>query len=124
MHAVAELAFEAVAVEQREEELEVLFLAVVWRGSHQQEMAREAGEELAEPVALRILHFAAKESGRELVRLVADDQVVPTVRGAKLLLHVLIARQFVESRDGEVILKEPIACSGGLELIVGEDLEG
>jgi hypothetical protein len=36
---VAKLALEAVAVEQRHEELEVLFLAVVRRRRHQQEVA-------------------------------------------------------------------------------------
>ena len=38
--AVAELAVEAVGVEQRQEELEVLFLAVVRRGGHQQQVPR------------------------------------------------------------------------------------
>ena len=124
VHAVAELALEAVAVEQRQEELEVLFLAVVRRGGHQQEVAREAREELAEPVALGVLDLAAEEGGGELVRLVADDEVVAAVRGAELLLHVLVARQLVEARDGEVVLEEPVAGAGGLELVVGQDLEG
>ena len=74
MDAVAEAALEAVAVEQRHEELEVLFLAVVRRGRHQQEVARERREELAEPVALGVLDLAAEEGGRHLVRLVADDR--------------------------------------------------
>ena len=60
----------------------------------------------------------------ELVRLVADDEVVAAVQGAELLLHVLVARQLVESRDGEVVLEEPVAGAGGLELVVGQDLEG
>ena len=58
------------------------------------------------------------------MRLVADDQVVAAVRGAELLLHVLVARQLVEARDGEVVLEEPVAGAGGLELVVGQDLEG
>ena len=41
--AVAELALEAVAVEQRHEKLEVLLLAVVRRGRHQQEVPGDAG---------------------------------------------------------------------------------
>ena len=45
--AVAEAALEAVAVEQRHEELEVLFLAVVRRRRHQQEVPRQRREELA-----------------------------------------------------------------------------
>ena len=123
MNTVAKLAFEAVAVEQRQEELEVLFLAVVRRGGHQQEMAREPGEELAEPVALRVLDLAAEKRGRELVRLVADDEIVAAVRGAELLLHVFVARQLVEAGDAEVVFQKPIAGAGGLELVVGQDLE-
>jgi hypothetical protein len=122
--AVAEPALEAVAVEQGEEELEVFFLAVVRRGRHQQEVARKAREELAEPVALGVLHLAAEERGRELVGLVADDEVVAAVGGAELLLHVLVARELVEARDREVVLEEPVAGTGGFELVVGEDLEG
>ena len=38
--AVAELAVEAVGIEQRQEKLEVLFLAVVRRGGHQQQVPR------------------------------------------------------------------------------------
>ena len=41
MHAVAELAFELVAIEQRQEELKVFLLAVVRRGGQEQEVARE-----------------------------------------------------------------------------------
>ena len=58
------------------------------------------------------------------MRLVADDEVVTTFRSAELLLHVLVARQLVEARDGEVVLEEPVAGAGGLELVVRHDLEG
>jgi hypothetical protein len=87
VHAVAEPTFETVAIEQGEEELEVLFLAVVRRGGHQQEVARETREELAEPVALGVLDLAAEERGGELVRLVADDEVVTALGGGELLLQ-------------------------------------
>ena len=40
--AVAETALESIAIEQGEEELEVGLLAVVRRGGHQQEMARQS----------------------------------------------------------------------------------
>ena len=123
MDAVAELALEPVAVEQRHEQLEVLFLAVVRRGGHQQEVAREAREELAQPVALRVADLAAEEGGRELVGLVDHDQVVAAVRGAQLRLHVLVAGQLVQARDGEVVLEEPVAGAGGFELVVRHDLE-
>ena len=71
MDAVAELALEAVGVEQRHEELEVLLLAVVRRRGHQQEVAGERPSELAELVALGLLDLAAEEVRRHLVRLVA-----------------------------------------------------
>ena len=85
MHAVAEAALEAVAVEQRHEELEVLLLAVVRRGGHQQEVAGEGREQLAQLVALGVLDLAAEEGGRQLVGLVADDQVPAAVRRLELL---------------------------------------
>ena len=124
MDAVAEAALETVAVEQRHEELEVLFLAVVRRRRHQQEVPREGREKLAEPVALGVLDLAAEERGRHLVRLVADDQVPAAVRRLELLLHILVARELVEPGDDEVGLQEPVAGARGFELVVGEDLEG
>ena len=123
MDAVAEPALEAVAVEQRHEELEVLFLAVVRRRRHQQEVPRQRREQLPEPVALGVLDLAAEERGRHLVRLVADDEVPAAVGRLELLLHVLVARELVEAGDDEVGLEEPVAGAGGLELVVGEDLE-
>jgi len=63
MDAIAEAALEAVAVEQRHEELEVLFLAVVRRRAHQEKVSREGREELAEPVAFCVLRFAAEDGG-------------------------------------------------------------
>jgi len=59
VHPVAELALEPVAIEQREKELEVLFLAIVRRGGHQEEMTRESRKKLAEPIPLRVLHLAS-----------------------------------------------------------------
>ena len=123
MHAVAEAALEAIAIQKREEELEVLLLAVVRRGGHQQEVPCEAREQLAELVALRVLDLPAEEGGGELVRLVADDQVVAAVRRGELLLDVLVARELVEPGDGEIVLDEPVAGARGLELVVGQDLE-
>ena len=61
--AVTKLAFEPVAVEKRHEELEVFLFAVVRGGRHQEEVAREAGEETAQLVALRLLDLAAEEGG-------------------------------------------------------------
>ena len=55
MDAVAKATLEAVAVEQRHEELKVLLLAVVRRCRHQQKMPRQRGEQLPKPVALGVL---------------------------------------------------------------------
>lgn len=44
MHSVAEASLEAVAVEQREEEVEILLFAVVRGCGQQQEVARDLGE--------------------------------------------------------------------------------
>ncbi len=123
MDAVAEAALEAVAVEQRHEELEVLLLAVVRRRRHQQEVPRQGREELPEPVALGVLDLAAEDRGRHLVRLVADHEVPAAIGRLELLLDVLVARELVETGDDQVGLQEPVAGAGGLELVVGEDLE-
>ena len=48
VHAVAEAPLEAIAVEERHEELKVLLLAVVGCGGHQEEMPREPREELTQ----------------------------------------------------------------------------
>ena len=121
---VAEAALETVAVEQRHEELEVLLLAVVRRRRHQQEVPREGREKLAEPVALGVLGLAAEDRGRHLVRLVADDEIPAAIRRLELLLHVLVARELVETGDDQVGLQEPVAGARGFELVVGENLEG
>ncbi len=55
---------------------------------------------------------------------VAYHQVPAAVGRPELLLHLLVAGEFVEPGDGEVVLEEPVAGTGGFELVVGEDLEG
>ena len=124
MHAVAEAALEAIAVEQRHEELEVLLLPVVRRRRHQEEVARQRREELPQPVAFRVLDLAAEEGRGELVGLVADHEVPATVRSLELLLHVLVAGELVEAGDDQVVLEEPVPGPGGLELVVSENVEG
>ena len=124
VHAIAEATLEAVAVEQRHKELEVLFLSVVRRGRHQEEVARQRREELAQPVALRVLDLATEEGRGELVRFVANHEVPPATFGLELLLNVLVARQLVEAGDDQVVLEEPVAGPSGLELVVGENVEG
>ena len=122
--AVAEAALEAVAVEQGEEELEVLFLAVVRGRRHQQEVARQAGQQPPELVALGVPDFASEERRRHLVRFVADHQVVAAVRGSELRVDILVAGQLVQPGDGEIGFEEPVAGAGRLELVVGQEVEG
>jgi hypothetical protein len=124
VHAVAEASLEAVAIQQGHEELEVLLLAVVRCRRHQQEVPRQRGEQLAQPIALGVLDLAAEEGGRHLVRLVADHQVPAAIGGLQLLLDVLVAGKLVEPGDGQVGLQEPVAGPRSFQLVVGEDLEG
>ena len=113
--AIAELAVEAVGVEQREEKLEVLLLAVVRRGRHQQEVAGAGTELFREDEAAGLFELRAEEVGGELVRLVEDDQV--PAGGAELLLQLLVARHLVEANDEVVeVLKGIAARRGGLQV--------
>ena len=124
MHAVAKAPLESVTVDERHEELEVLLFPVVRGRRHQEEVACEARQQLAQPVALRVLDLAAEERGRHLVRLVAHDKVPATVGRLQLLLDVLVAGELVEPGDGEVGLQEPVAGAGRFELVVRQDVEG
>ena len=123
VRAVAEAALEAVAVQERHEELEVRFLAVVRGGRHEQEMARQAGQQLPEAVAAGVADLAAEEGGRHLVGLVADDQVPAGLRRLQLMLHVVVAGELVQARDGEGGFQEPVAGARRFEVVVGEDVE-
>jgi hypothetical protein len=106
MHTIAETTFEAVTIKQGQEKLEVFLFAIVGGGGHQQEVARQAGEQLAEPVALGIFDLATEEGGGELVRLVADDEVPTPVRRSELGLYIFVAGELVEPGDDEVIFQQ------------------
>ena len=97
MDAVAELAVEAVGVEQRQEELEVLLLAVVRRRGHQQQCRVCCAELLGEAEAAGLLELRAEVVRGELVGLVEDDQV--PAGSAELVLQLLVAGQLVEADD-------------------------
>ncbi len=122
VHALAKAALEAVAVEQRHEQLEVGLLAAVRSRGHQEEMPGAAGEPLPELVALGVLDLAAEVAGRHAVRLVADHEV-PFARGQELRLEVLVAAQHVEARDPEARLVERVAGAACLDPVAGEDRE-
>ena len=114
MYTVAKAALEAVAIEQRQKQLKVLFLAVMGRCRHQKEVPCESRKEFSKVIALGVLDFAAEYRGRELMGLVADNQVPSAVRGLQFLLHVFVPREFVESGNDEVVFEEPIASPSRL----------
>src|SRR5258708_40040369 len=101
MHPVAEATLETVSIQKRHEKLKVLLLAVVRCRCHQQKMPRAGREELAEPVALRVLGLTTKVRRRHLVGFVANDEIPAAIRRLELLLHVLAARELVDPRDNE-----------------------
>ncbi|MBM4343561.1 MAG: hypothetical protein FJ100_09305 [Deltaproteobacteria bacterium] len=90
MDAAVRLAFEAVAVEQRQEQVEIGFVAIVGRGRHQQEVGAVARQQLTKVVAVRVLGLPAIEVRRHLVRFVANNQV-PGRRSLQLALQILVA---------------------------------
>ena len=118
-----EATFEPVPVEQRHEELEVVLLAVVGRRRHEQEVPREATEELPQPIALRVLDLPPEIGGRHLVGLVAHHEIPAAVGRLKQLLHLLVAGEHVEARDHEVVPLEPVFRPGRLKRLAGVDDE-
>jgi len=123
MNPVAESALKTVAVEQCHEELKILFLAIVWRRRHQQEMARERREQLAEPVALGVLRLATEDGRRHLVCFVADHEVPATVRRLQFLLNVLVSRELVQASDDQIGFKEPVTGARGFKFVVGQNFK-
>jgi hypothetical protein len=57
--AISGAAFEAAAVEQRHEQLKILWLAAMRRRRHEQQVPCELPQKLAEAVALGVLHLAS-----------------------------------------------------------------
>ena len=78
---------------------------------------------MPQPVAFGELDLAREECSRHLVGLVDDYEIPLAFRALELLLHVLIARQLVETGYHQVVLAEPVPGARGLELVVGQDLE-
>ena len=115
MRAIAELAVEAVGVQQRHEKLEVLFLAVMGCGGHQQEVPRDRAQQLAQLEALGLVDLVAEIVGRQLVRFVDDHQV--PVRQPQLFLQVFGASKLVDARDHQVGVVERVAAAGLLDLL-------
>src|SRR5450756_2471154 len=87
MDGVAVPAFKTVAIEQRQEQLEVLFLAGVRGRGHEQQVPRDPTKQTAEVVALCRLQLCAEVVGGHAVCLIDDDEVVVRVlQGAAQLL--------------------------------------
>lgn len=121
MDAVAEFSVEAVGVEQGEEKLEVLLLAIVRRGRHQQQVTGAGTEFFREEKAPGLLKLGSEEMGGELVGFIENHEI-PRGR-EKLFLKLLVACHLIEP-DNEVIeILEGI--SGGRRGLKsgGEDIE-
>ena len=87
MGTFAELAIKPVAIQQRHEELEVFFFAVVGGGRHQQKMAGDASQELTQFKAASFIDLAAEVVGRHFVGLIDHDQI-PLGLGQQLLVFL------------------------------------
>ena len=112
------LALEAVAVEQGEEQLEVLFLARVGRGRHQQQVAGDLAEHLAQLEALGLLQLATEVVGAHAVGLVDDDQV--PLGFLELGLEFLVAGELVHAGDQQGIGVEDVEVDVGVDELVGQ----
>ena len=121
MGTLAELAVEAVAVQQRHEELEVFFLAVVGCSRHQQVVAGKAAQELAQLESACLVDLVAEVVGRHLVGLVHHDQVPLGLR--QQLLVLLVARELVQAGNQAVLLGKVVAAVALLLLFAAEKLE-
>jgi hypothetical protein len=118
-----ELPLEPISIQQGEEKLEILLFAVVRRRRHEQEVAANAGEKLPQAVALCVFALATEKGGRELVRLVANNQIVTAVGSRELLVDVFVPRYLVKSGDGQIVFEKPVAGPGSFELVVCQDLK-
>lgn len=118
---VAGLADEAVGVEQRHEQLEVLVLAVVWRGGHQQQVAGVGAEQLAELVQLSLLHLTPEDVRREAVSLVEHHEIPGFADDS--ILQLGVARQLVHPSDPEVPFDERVPGAGVVDVGAGEHVE-
>ena len=124
MYPVAKPPLEPVVVYERHEQLEILLLAVVRGGRHQQEVPGEAGQELSQVITLGVPGLASEEAGGHLVGFVAYHQVPFTVGGLELLLHLFVTGQLVQPGDRQIGFQEPVPRVGRFELVVGQNFKG
>jgi len=124
MYTITKAPLETIAVDQCHEKLEVFFLAVVWRGCHEQKMSSKRRKQLPKNVALGVLDFSTEKRSRHLVRFIAYNKVPPAIWGCELGLNVIISRKFIEPCNDKVVFHEPVASTSSLQFVVRENLEG
>jgi len=107
VHTIAKASLKTIRIEERHKELEIFFLAIVWRRGEEQEMTRDLAEELTQFVALRRFDFAAEEGRRHLVRFITHDHV--PIGRVQFGLNVLVAAQLIEAADDEILFGKGIA---------------
>jgi hypothetical protein len=109
------------AVEQREEGLEVLLLAVVRRRRHQQEVPGALAQQLAELEPLRRLQLATEPGRAHPVRLVHDHEVELGL--LDLFQQHFIPGELIHSRDEQPLLLEHALSRCGVLRAGRENLE-
>ena len=105
MDPITEPTLKTVSIKECHKQLEVLFLAVVRCGRHQEQVAADTPKVLPKLVAFSELHIPAEIGSRHSMGFVANDQV-PLIRAYQLLLKVLIPRQNVETSDQSIVVVE------------------
>lgn len=63
-------------------------------------MARNAGKETAELIALGVFHLAAPHGRRHFVRFVADDQI--PIGDLELFLQIRISGELIQAGKAEI----------------------
>ena len=94
VNTVAETAFKPVTVQKRHEELKILFLTVVRRCRHQQQMAADSAQSLPGLIAFGVLNLTPGIGRRHPVGFVANDQI-PFLGTSQFFLKRFIPRQYV-----------------------------
>lgn len=59
-----------------------------------------------------MFNFAAEEARGHLVGFIANDEIEADIGRAEQVLNLIVAGQFVEARDHEIIFLKPIPRAG------------
>ena len=114
-------ALEAVRIDQREEQVEVLLLAVVRRGCQQKEVPGDVGKKSAKLEAFCVFDLSAPNGGGHLVCLIADNQI--PLGDLELFLQGFIPRELIQPADTKVCLGEYITAGGGFDAVIGQNFK-